>query len=74
MKRILVASGLAGILVFGLTGCNNMNSTQKGAVGGAVVGGLLGQAIGGNTASTVIGAVGGGLIGGAIGNSYDRNR
>ena len=74
MKRILIASGLACTLALGLTGCNNMNSTQKGAVGGAVVGGLLGQAIGGNTASTVLGAVGGAAVGGVIGNSYDRGR
>ena len=40
-----------------------------GAVGGAVVGGLLGNAMGsgdGRTAMTVIGAVGGGVAGNAI--------
>lgn len=47
-----------------LTACTNR---QIGTVGGAAVGGLVGNAVtGGSAAGTVAGAVGGGLIGNAV--------
>ena len=68
------------ILVFILSGCAEMNKTQKGAaIGtgvGAATGAALGAAIGGSTASTLIGAgagaLAGGLAGGLIGNYMDK--
>jgi hypothetical protein len=52
-------------LTFLLGGCANMTPTQKGAVGGAAVGAVAGQLIGGNTKATLIGA-GAGALGGAL--------
>jgi osmotically inducible lipoprotein OsmB len=67
MKRkgaILVLSLLISIsILFG--GCANMTPAQEGAVGGAAVGAIAGQLIGGNTTSTLIGA-GVGALGGAL--------
>ena len=65
----------AGVLTFGLGSCANMSDTTKtyaqatgiGAAGGAGVGALAGQAIGGDTKSTVIGAAIGGSIGAIAG-------
>jgi outer membrane lipoprotein SlyB len=58
-----IVSGLAAILaIAALSGCT---ASQQGAVGGAAVGAIAGQAIGGDTESTLIGAAIGG-VGGAI--------
>jgi outer membrane lipoprotein SlyB len=48
-------------------------NTQKGAVIGAGVGALAGQAIGRNTEGTLIGAGVGTLLGAIIGNAVDQN-
>jgi osmotically inducible lipoprotein OsmB len=50
-------------ILFG--GCADMTPAQKGAVGGAAVGAIGGQLIGGNTKATLIGA-GAGALGGAL--------
>jgi osmotically inducible lipoprotein OsmB len=50
-------------IIFG--GCAGMTPAQEGAVGGAAVGAVAGQLIGGNTTSTLIGA-GVGALGGAL--------
>ena len=61
---ILVLCLLISIpILFG--GCANMTPAQEGAVGGAAVGAVAGQLIGGNTTSTLIGA-GVGALGGAL--------
>jgi uncharacterized membrane protein len=52
-------------ILFG--GCASMTPTQKGAVGGAAVGAIGGQLIGGTTSATLIGA-GVGALGGALVN------
>ena len=69
MKRsgaIIVLSWLVSIsILFNFNGCANMTPAQKGAVGGAAVGAIGGQLIGGNTKSTLIGA-GAGALGGAL--------
>ena len=49
-----------------MTGCNT-TPTQNGAMGGAAIGGIAGQLLGGDTQSTLIGAAAGGLLGG-LGN------
>ncbi len=50
-------------ILFG--GCANMTPAQKGAVGGAFVGGTTGALIGGSRKATLIGA-GAGALGGAL--------
>ena len=52
-----------------LLGCNK---TEQGAMQGAIFGGLVGQAIGGDTEGTLIGVGAGALLGGAIGNDQDK--
>jgi len=47
----------------GLSGCANMDRQTAGTVGGAVVGGVLGSAVGGGTLGTVGGAAAGAYIG-----------
>jgi outer membrane protein OmpA-like peptidoglycan-associated protein len=77
MKKTLIMTVAAALA---LTGCAEMNQTQKGALigtgTGAAVGALAGQAIGGNTKGTLIGAAvgaaAGGLTGGLIGNYMDK--
>ena len=70
MKRIPIVLVLVGVLALGgLAGCETATPTQKGAMGGAAVGALAGQAIGGNTSSTMIGATAGAL-GGALLNDH----
>ena len=61
---IVVLSFLFFISVL-FIGCASMTPAQKGAVGGAAVGAVGGQLIGGNTKSTLIGA-GVGALGGAL--------
>ncbi|MFZ2314175.1 MAG: glycine zipper 2TM domain-containing protein [Gammaproteobacteria bacterium] len=61
MKRSLTSCFAILLMMGSLTACTN---NQMGTVGGAAVGGLVGNAVtGGSTAGTVVGAVGGGLIG-----------
>jgi len=71
-KRVTVFALLV-VLVFMTGGCANMTPTQKGAVGGAAVGAVAGQLIGGNTKATLIGA-GVGALGGALLNDARHNR
>ncbi|AMV28302.1 hypothetical protein VT84_28120 [Gemmata sp. SH-PL17] len=57
-------------------GCASMNNTEKGAIGGGVVGTALGTAVGAATGHTGAGAVIGGLAGTAtgalVGNDIDK--
>ena len=69
MKRrgaIVVLCLLISFPIF-FGGCANMTPAQKGAVGGAAVGAIGGQLIGGTTSATLIGA-GVGALGGALVN------
>lgn len=68
MKKIRFAT-LAAVLALGVAGCT---STQQGAVIGGVGGALVGQAVGGNTASTLIGAAVGTAAGALIGDAVGR--
>jgi hypothetical protein len=54
-----------------LAGCET--SAQTGALGGAGIGALAGQAIGGNTQATLIGAGIGTVTGYIIGNEVDKS-
>ena len=76
MKRrsvIIVLCLLVSIpILFG--GCANMTPAQEGAVGGAAVGAVAGQLIGGNTTSTLIGAGVGALGGALINDELKKNK
>jgi outer membrane lipoprotein SlyB len=64
MKKVMLALAMTA----GLAGCT---TAEKGAVGGAAIGAIAGQAIGGNTESTLAGAAIGGVSGYLIGRSID---
>lgn len=74
-KYTQFAAGIA-LLAMGI-GCESMNHTDKGILGGGAIGGLTGAAIGsatGNTgAGAAIGAGVGAVSGGLIGNEIDRS-
>ncbi|HYF30406.1 MAG TPA: OmpA family protein [Chitinophagaceae bacterium] len=75
MKMKSFVPVLAG-LVLVVSGCKNMNKSQKGVIIGAGAGGAVGAAIGkaaGNTAlGAIIGAAVGGVAGGIIGRQMDK--
>ena len=54
-----------------LTGCTNISRGSEGALLGAGIGALVGQAIGGDTEATLIGTAVGALGGSIIGNEMD---
>lgn len=54
------------LLALSLMGCGATRYEQRGALGGAAVGALAGQLIGGDTTATLVGAGIGALAGGAI--------
>ena len=70
MKTKLFAA-LAAATLLGLTGCGSMDRQTAGTIGGAAVGGVIGdQVIGGP-----LGTLGGAAAGGYIGNrATDPNR
>lgn len=62
MKTKLVAAAIAASLL-GLTGCANMDRQTAGTVGGAAIGGVVGNALTGSTLGTVGGAAAGAYLG-----------
>lgn len=64
MKKTMIALAMMA----GLAGCT---TAEQGAVGGAAVGAIAGQAIGGNTESTLAGAAIGGVSGYLVGRAID---
>jgi hypothetical protein len=67
---------LGGLLILGMGGCNSMNNTEAGALGGGAIGAgtgaLLGSLTGHAGAGAAIGAGVGAVTGGLIGNSQDK--
>ena len=61
MKKTILAATMAALL--GLGGCATMDRNTAGTIGGAVVGGVVGDAVIGGTAGTVGGAAAGAYIG-----------
>jgi len=72
MKTRLWITAAAATSVMALAGCAAGPNQQLGIGAGAVGGALVGNAIGGNTASTVGGAAIGGLIGNEVGRNADQ--
>ena len=68
--RSVMAISLTATIFSGCASTGTSNTTD-GLVGGAAVGALAGQLIGGNTQSTLIGAAVGAAAGGLIGYSLD---
>jgi uncharacterized protein YcfJ len=70
--RLIVGSLIAAS---GFAGCQNMNSTQKGAViggaGGAGLGAIVGKQLGNTGAGAAIGALAGTATGALAGNAKD---
>ena len=64
--KILISVAAASLMA--LTGCStNPTNAQIGTAGGAVVGGVVGNAVFGGTLGTVGGAAAGALLGNEIG-------
>jgi outer membrane protein with glycine zipper len=67
---------LGAVVILGACGCNSMNNTEAGALGGGAIGAgagaLLGAATGHAGAGAAIGAGVGAVTGGLIGHSEDR--
>jgi outer membrane protein OmpA-like peptidoglycan-associated protein len=72
-KRLILMCAASAIV---LSGCKNMNKTQKGAVigtaGGAAVGAVIGKAAGNTAMGAIIGATVGGVTGAVIGKKMDQ--
>jgi len=62
MKTKLLSAAVLAASLLGLGGCATMDRQTVGTVGGAVVGGLVGDAVGG-TGATILGAGAGALLG-----------
>ena len=60
-SKLLAAVAAASMIA--LTGCGSMDRQTAGTVGGAAVGGVVGDAVFGNTLGTVGGAAAGAYIG-----------
>ncbi|RZL95199.1 MAG: glycine zipper 2TM domain-containing protein [Variovorax sp.] len=71
MKLRLCIAAAAATSVMTLAGCASGPNQNLGTGVGAVGGALIGNAIGGNTASTVGGAAIGGIIGNQVGRNAD---
>lgn len=67
MKRMqkMMAPMAAGLLVFSLSGCENLSEGERSTAVGAGVGGVAGSVL---TEGSTLGTVGGAAAGGLIGN------
>lgn len=73
MRALRMSLGIASLFL--LSACAGMTSTEKGTLGGAAIGGVVGNAIsGGSAIGTIGGAAAGGIIGHEIGEDRDRRR
>ncbi|MGL4253488.1 MAG: YMGG-like glycine zipper-containing protein [Fusobacteriaceae bacterium] len=69
MKAKLIA---AFLLTLALVGCAETSYQRRSAVGGAALGALAGQLIGGDSRATLIGAGIGAVAGGAVARHRER--
>ncbi|WP_424034874.1 glycine zipper 2TM domain-containing protein [Neisseria bacilliformis] len=70
MKPLFVKTAALIALAASLSACNGLNQTQRNTAAGAVIGGVAGNLIGGDTGSTL----GGAALGGVIGSQVHRHR
>ncbi|HYE38774.1 MAG TPA: osmotically inducible lipoprotein OsmB [Ramlibacter sp.] len=69
MKTRFVAAVVTAAALMGLGGCATMDRTTVGTVGGAVVGGVVGDALLG-TPGAILGAAGGAYVGNQAAKRY----
>ncbi|NUO72685.1 MAG: glycine zipper 2TM domain-containing protein [Frateuria sp.] len=62
MKTSFLAA-IAAVTMIGLTGCGSMDRQTAGTIGGAAVGGVVGNSVFGGPLGTLGGAAAGGYIG-----------
>jgi len=75
MKKTILTLSLAATTALAVSGCaSNPSNAQIGTGVGAVAGGVVGDALFGNTLGTVGGAAAGALIGNEVGKNSDRTR
>ena len=78
MRKLLIALGIMSVAT--LSACESLDKRgysrqEQGTVGGAVAGGVIGNAAtGGSTLGTVGGAAVGGVIGNQAGQQYDERK
>jgi osmotically inducible lipoprotein OsmB len=65
MKTRIQASIAATVFTLVMGGCADMSRTEKGAIAGAAVGGVVGHAA---TDGSALGTVGGAVVGGVVGH------
>ncbi|EGF12032.1 rickettsia surface antigen superfamily protein [Neisseria bacilliformis ATCC BAA-1200] len=70
MKPLFVKTAALIALTASLSACNGLTQTQRNTATGAVIGGVAGNLIGGDTGSTL----GGAALGGVIGSQVHRHR
>ncbi len=66
MKSVIVKTVALLAVAASLTACENMSRSQRNTATGAVIGGVAGNLIGGDTGSTLGGAALGGVIGSQV--------
>ena len=77
MKTFIIAAG--ALVALGAAACTSSGNTERGAVTGALLGGVAGAVIGNNTGSgdagqgAAIGAATGAIAGGVIGSQKDND-
>ena len=72
MKKFIIIMVISSFLCSQITGCAFFSQTENREAVGAVSGGVLGFAIGGNALGAIIGALSGTLVAPAIGYFYDK--
>lgn len=68
LKNTMSKLGAVCAIALLMSGCNSLTPSQRNTAVGAAVGGVAGNVIGGNTASTL----GGAALGGVIGSQIDK--
>lgn len=74
LKRTMVLSSIAALLLSGCAANDPYMRTKTGAGLGAAAGGVLGAVIGDSTQGAILGAAAGALAGGVVGNYMDEQQ